>query len=246
MRFLRHLAIALQFLTRLPVRLATEPAPEDLGRSMLHYPAVGALLGLILLCAAWLLPGEAGLLRPALVLCVWTLLTGAFHLDGLADSADAWAGDRGEPQRSLAIMKDPNCGPIGATAIMLVLLLKFAALEVLLNRGDWAALWLAPVLGRAAPVLLFATVPYVRPNGIGAALARHLPQRQAIAAVGAACALAPLAVGMRGLWLLAALAGLFWGLRRLMLRHLGGATGDTAGALVELTECLSLTALALA
>lgn len=243
---LRHAAIAVQFLTRLPVRLDAAPTPEELGRSVPYYPWVGALVGSILLCLDRLLPDEAGMLRPALVLCAWTLLTGAFHLDGLADSADAWAGSRGDSRRALAIMKDPACGPVGATAIVLTLLLKFAALETLSRHGDRSALLLAPILARAAAALLLATAPYVRPDGIGAALARHLPKRRTVAAVCAACALVPLIAGMRGVWALAAWAGLFWSLRRLMLLRIGGATGDTAGAVVELSECLCLAALALA
>ncbi len=87
--------IALQFLTRLPVPAGGEYSPERVGRSLAWYPLVGLLIGLLLWLADWLLPGQAPLLTAAVLLTLWVGLTGALHLDGLADSADAWVGGLG-------------------------------------------------------------------------------------------------------------------------------------------------------
>ncbi|HCA63204.1 MAG TPA: adenosylcobinamide-GDP ribazoletransferase, partial [Pseudomonas sp.] len=81
------LLIALQFLTSLPIRLPAMPTPRQQGRSLLHYPAVGLFLGALLWLAALLLEGASPLLQAALLLALWVALTGALHLDGLADSA---------------------------------------------------------------------------------------------------------------------------------------------------------------
>ncbi|NCA91441.1 MAG: adenosylcobinamide-GDP ribazoletransferase, partial [Gammaproteobacteria bacterium] len=95
---MRPFLIALQFLTRLPVRLTGELSAADLGRSLLYYPLVGLLLGGLLVAGGWLLAGGglltgvAPVLAAALVLSLWVGLTGALHLDGLADMIDAWAG----------------------------------------------------------------------------------------------------------------------------------------------------------
>ncbi|WP_295470749.1 adenosylcobinamide-GDP ribazoletransferase [uncultured Pseudomonas sp.] len=237
--------IALQFLSSLPVRLPGMPAPEQMGRSLLFYPLVGVLFGVLLSGLGLLLHGAPLLLQAALLLSAWVMLSGALHLDGLADSADAWLGGFGDRERTLTIMKDPRSGPIAVVTLVLVLLLKFCALFALLEQGRWAGLLLAPVIGRAALLGLFLTTPYVRAGGLGQALAEHLPRRAARGVLGAvALACVALAGVEGGLALLVAAVTFFW-LRRVMLLRLGGTTGDTAGALLELLELAVLLALAL-
>lgn len=102
--------IALQFLSSLPVSLPGMPEPRELGRSLLFYPLVGLLFGLLLWLASLLLQGTPAPLHAALLLTLWVLLSGALHLDGLADSADAWLGGFGDRERTLQIMKDPRSG----------------------------------------------------------------------------------------------------------------------------------------
>ncbi|MFJ3450657.1 adenosylcobinamide-GDP ribazoletransferase [Pseudomonas sichuanensis] len=236
--------IALQFLSSLPVSLPGMPTPAQTGRSVLFYPAVGLLFGLLLWLASYLLEGTAAPLQAALLLALWVLLSGALHLDGLADSADAWLGGFGDRERTLQIMKDPRSGPIAVVTLVLVLLLKFCALWVLVEDGAGSLLVVAPIVGRAAMLGLFLTTPYVRPGGLGTALAEHLPRRAAgwilLGSAGA--------VGVVGGWavmaaLLAALLVFAW-LRQLMCLRLGGTTGDTAGALLELLELTVVVALA--
>lgn len=238
----RALLIALQFLTRLPVRLACEPQPRDLGRSLLYYPVVGLILGLLLVALAGAMAGIPGRVGAALLLVFWVLATGALHLDGLADSADAWVGGLGDRDRTLAIMKDPCCGPAAVVAIVAVLLVKFSALESLALQGDWVALVLAPLLGRTALPALFLTTSCTRPGGLAAALAEHLPRRAAAAVVLAVIAGVAAVAGIHGLWLVAIACAMFAGLRALMVRRLGGTTGDTAGAMVEIIEVAVLAA----
>lgn len=239
------LLIALQFLTRLPIRLPGMPEPEQLGRSLLWYPLVGLALGGVLLAAAWLLAGVFAPLAAALLLALWVLASGGLHLDGLADTADAWVGGFGDRERTLAIMKDPCCGPVAVVTLLLVLLLKFAALWALLASGQWLALLLAPLLGRSALLLLFLGTPYVRQGGLGSAMAEHLPA-QAGWRVLLAVLLATLLCGWSGLLALLGAALLFALCRRALLQRLGGTTGDTAGAVLELLECTVLVVLALA
>lgn len=243
--------LALQFLTRLPTP-ALDPRPEDLGRSVLAYPLVGLILGLLLVLVGIglsAIPGAPVLLIAALLLAFWVVLTGALHLDGLADTVDAWVGGQHDPERARAIMKDPACGPMAVAALVLVLLLKGAALVAVVDTGAWIALLLAVLLGRLAPPVLFLTTPYVNPVGLGADMARHLP-RSATIGVVAASAVVVLMLGLlSGLWgvLPALLAAglLLWGASRLLKRWLGGFTGDTAGAALELVETSVLVILVL-
>ena len=237
--------IALQFLSSLPVRLPGMPEPREVGRSLLCYPLVGLLFGVLLWLASYLLQGTPAPLHAALLLALWVLLSGALHLDGLADSADAWLGGFGDRERTLQIMKDPRSGPIAVVTLVLVLLLKFCAVWVLVERGAGPLLVLAPVVGRAAMLGLFLGTPYVRQGGLGQALAEHLPRRAAGWVLLGSVLLCLLLGGWRAVWPMAVALGVFLWLRRLVCQRLGGTTGDTAGALLELLELAVVLALAL-
>ena len=237
----RYLLLATGLLTRLPVpHRSKAPAP---GRSLHWYPLVGLLLGLSLLAMSTL-PAPA-LLSAVLITVAWVVLTGGLHLDGLADCADAWVGGLGDRERTLRIMKDPACGPMGVLALAAVLLLKVSALAAL-SAGD-APWWLIPVFSRALLATAMITTPYVRPGGMGDGLAATARAPAVIAGLGitalAAVVLSP--GGLGWLWLLTGCAVLaLW--RRAMVGRLGGYTGDGAGALVELLEVALLVTTAVA
>lgn len=245
MAWLRPFLLALQFLTTIPIPSGSVPTEPERGRSLLYYPLVGLVLGLLLEALHFALREQATLLHAALLLTSWTLITGALHLDGLADSADAWLGGFGDRKRTLAILKDPCSGPAAVVTVLLVLILKFAALASLVEAGEWGALVLPPLLGRTAVSFLFLTTPYVRVGGLGETLAQHIPRRALAVTALAALAAALLIAGASALWVLLASVGCFIGLRAMMVRRIGGTTGDTAGALVELTETAVLVACSL-
>lgn len=236
------LLLAIGFLTRLPVPVHAYDDPRAKAASLAWYPLVGVIIGLLLGVLAWLLRHTPSMLCAAVLVAAWVALTGALHLDGLADSADAWIGGMGDRERTLAIMKDPRSGPAGVVALALALMLKFSALASL-GPAPWAALLLAPVLARAGLAALFLTTPYVRSGGLGTALA-DAPRQAcgfALLLTVAGCAL----WGSRG-WLALALAVAVFGLwRQACLARLGGCTGDTAGALAEMLEVALLVGLAL-
>ena len=245
MNRLRPFLIALQFLTVLPIRSNHVPDAEATGRSLPYYPLVGLLIGLLLALLGWAGSSMPANVHACIVLFVWVVITGALHLDGLADSTDAWFGGLGDRQKTLAIMKDSYCGSIGVVALVLVLLLKFVALEQIILSESWFVLILVPVLGRATLVLLFITTPYVRPNGLGRSLTEHLPRNTSVVVVLLTLAIAILLFGVTTSWLILILAGLFMTLRAIMLRRIGGTTGDTAGAMVEIAETALLLSMAL-
>jgi len=237
--------IALQFLSSLPIRLPGMPAPEQLGRSLLFYPLVGLLFGVILWALNIALASAPLLLHAALLLTVWVLLSGALHLDGLADSADAWLGGFGDRERTLTIMKDPRSGPIAVVTLVLVLLLKYAALLALIEQQQGIALIIVPLIGRAALLGLFLTTTYVRAGGLGQALADHLPRKTGWQVLVVSSVVCVLITGFNAVVALLLAVVVFIWLRHLMVRRLGGTTGDTAGALLELLEMSVLVGLAL-
>lgn len=234
---MRGLIVAFGFLTRLPVPRVSVDADAQ-ASSLKWYPLVGLALGMLLVGASALLRALPVLPASAIVLVAWVALTGALHLDGLADSADAWIGGLGDRERTLSIMKDPRSGPAGVVALVLVLLLKFSALATLGN--PWLLL-LPPVLGRGAIVAWFLTTRYVRPQGLGEPL-RGAPAMGCRIALACSVALC-LCFGKAGVIALATTFVTSWLWRRACIQRLGGFTGDTAGALVELVEVVSLVVL---
>jgi len=231
--------VALRYLTVLP--LPRSRVAGDLGRAAGWFPVVGLGLGTCLALASLAVdrvvpPGVGAMLLVAL----WAALTGGLHLDGLADTCDGLGGGWSR-ERALSIMRDARSGPYGVIAIVLLLGLKAAALASLPEGLAWRALVLAPVLGRAGPLLLVRLCPPARPEGAGHALAA-CARWPTLVSGGLVAVL--VAVAMLGAWGALALgvsALLAWGLAAHLRRRLGGFTGDTLGALVEVTEAGVLT-----
>jgi cobalamin 5''-phosphate synthase/cobalamin synthase len=234
--------LALQFLTRLPIPQGIPFSPHALGWSVVMYPVVGLVIGAMLMASARLLNGAGVSLSAALVLVVWVFVTGGLHLDGLADCADAWIGGQDSRERSLEIMKDPHAGAFAVIALLLLLLVKYAALTELLAAREYTPLLLGPAIARAAIPALLLTTPYIRKHGLGRPLVDYLPRGPAACAVGLS---GIVALTVLGIWVVLAAAGVTWLLRTLMLQRLGGCTGDTLGASIEGVEAAVLTASAL-
>lgn len=234
--------IALQFLTRCPVRLNSMPTPQQNAQSLLFYPLVGLLIGVVLYGGAVLLHALPPILLSSMILVVWIGLTGALHLDGLADTADAWVGGFGDKARTLAIMKDPNCGPMGVISLVLLCIMKWSTLYVLLEQQLDLALLICPMLGRLAPLFFFLTTPYARENGLGRQMVMYLNRPMATALV----LLLPLTLlywRWSGVVILIVFYTLLVYLRHQFIQRLDGVTGDNIGASVELIEVMMLLSL---
>lgn len=231
--------IALQFLTTFPVRLSTMPTPQQNAQALLFYPVVGLLIGAILYGITLLLHALPLVLLSSVVLVLWIWLTGGLHLDGLADTADAWVGGFGDKARTLEIMKDPSCGPIGVLSLVIVCILKWSALYVLLQKQLYTALILFPMLGRLVPLFFFLSTDYVREKGLGSQLSQYLVRPMAVAIL----LLIPL-VALYWAWVGAVVISTFylvlWYLRYKFIQRIGGVTGDTIGASIEMIELATL------
>ncbi len=237
---LRALLAAASFLTRLPIGRWVTLDADDVARAGVAFPLLGAGVGASVgALAAVLAQRMSALLAVALALAAGTLLTGALHLDALADTADALGARTRD--RALEIMRDSTIGAFGAVAIALDLLLKAGALAALVQHAHVVRLALAAgAVSRMTPVLLAAALPYARAGGgTGAALATSRRVRAVLAAL-VALALAAGFAGIDGavLWgcgiLVAALAYVW------LRGWLGGVTGDGLGAVLEVTETAAL------
>ena len=231
--------IALGLMTRIPVpslfHIKEDDSEKLYGWSVLFYPLVGLMIGGLLVFTLWCLSllalPASGLIEAAILLTVWVMITGALHLDGLADSADAWLGGYGDQQRTLEIMKDPYSGPAAVVVLVLVLLLKFSMLAVI----EWHLLLLAPVLARTATMMLLATTPYVRAGGMAETAVKNIPKTAVWFVLLLVLVLSVILLHEQS-WALIILFIIAYLLRRLMLKRIQGTTGDTAGAMLEVME----------
>ncbi|MBA3015541.1 MAG: adenosylcobinamide-GDP ribazoletransferase [Proteobacteria bacterium] len=230
---------ALRFLTVLPVpgHLGTEE--QHLARSLVFFPVVGVVIGCIMAVIAWLIwPFLPALPAAAVMVFLMLAISGGFHLDGLADSADGMLSARPREQ-ILTIMRDSQIGSMGAAALVMVLLAKTVALGSLPQVQAASAVFLMPIAGRCLMVLMMAFLPYVRgEEGRAALFYQAASQEKKIVYITGgvlyssswyACGGSGLAAG--AIALVAML--LFAWLCRVKI---GGATGDTLGATCELTE----------
>jgi adenosylcobinamide-GDP ribazoletransferase len=227
---------ALSFLTILPVPRHTAGLDRRTAR---WFPLVGLLIGALLaglsLLLAWLFPSTVA---AVLVVAAWATITGGLHLDGLADCGDGLLPPVSR-ERRLEIMRDPRVGAFGVTVLLLVLLLKAAALAALPTM--WPALLAAPLWARWL-ILIAMRRPSARPEGMGAAQQLRLSAAQL-----ALLALLPVAAtAVAGMWHwqlwpgTAATIVATMGLLRFAEQRLGGVTGDVFGAVVEVSEAVFL------
>ncbi len=237
----RAAAAAVTFLTRVPIGGALALDGGDVARGVLLFPVVGAGVGACAGGVAVLLhPSVPGLAAAGIGLGAAVLLTGAMHVDALADTVDA-AGAHSR-ERALEIMRDPRIGAFGASALVLDLLVKAAAVSLLLERGGaFSALVAAGALARVAPLPLAVGLPYPRAEkGPGSVLTGRVPGGMALVAVALAVGIA-VAVGRETGLAMAGAVGVSTIVLGLVYRRwLGGATGDCLGAATEVGETLAL------
>ena len=230
---------AVQFLTRVPVR---RDAAADTARSVVWFPVVGGLVGAAIgAIAAGLEHVVPAAVAAAVAVLAGVLITGAFHEDGLADTADAIAGGWTR-QRRFEILEDPRHGSYGVAALCGSIVLRVVAVASLGPATAFAGLVAAHALGRGAAVVTMGAVPVARPDGLGADYARSMGPGRAVGAGAVAVAIGALATG----WWVAPLASVaaFGAVAVAVIawRALGGITGDVLGAVEQLAECLVLVA----
>lgn len=237
---MRLYLIALQFLTIIPLPFNTRCEKEDLGRSTAFFPLAGLTVGALLVAINWLIaPWLARPLADALLITALAAMTGALHLDGLADVCDGLAA-RGGRERFLAVMKDSHVGAVGAVGLVLGLLLKWQALLAVPAGIKWQALLLFLVLARFGQVQTIVFARNARQDGLGSVMIGGAGAVQLLAAWGLTLVASWLLLGTSGLIVLSAVMVSTWLQKAWFQRRLGGITGDVIGCINELNEILAL------
>ncbi|HUO05872.1 MAG TPA: adenosylcobinamide-GDP ribazoletransferase [Candidatus Binataceae bacterium] len=231
-----ELRLAISFLTIVPV-IDEQPTSEAaVARSFAWFPIVGFMIGAALCAEDKLLASIFGqTIRSVLIVLSLTILTGAIHLDGLADTADA-LGAGWNRERALEILRDSRVGTFGVAAIFFDLSLKVLALATLAGRHRMLALFMAPGISRMSMVIVADSIEYLRTTGAGTALVGGDETRRLMRACVTVAAVLCLTLSIRGLGatVIAMAAALM--MRSFYRRWLGGVTGDLIGACGEIAE----------
>ncbi len=227
---------AIQFLTRIPLRLRSAP---DLAGAVPWFPVVGAMVGAavggVAVAMMELVPP---LVAAAVAVLFGVAVTGAFHEDGLADTADAMGG--WSPEQRQEILKDSRHGSYGVAAMCGSIVVRVACVAALGPAVAFASLVAAHTLGRSAAVAVMWGAPPVPTEGLGADSSRALSPRRAAVGVTAAMVIAALSVGW---WMVPFVAAAACGsvvVAIMARRAFGGVSGDILGAVEQVGECLVL------
>lgn len=237
-----RLGEALRFLTILPQPWLAPSGPESFALSLPFFPAAGGVIGVLLVAVGGLArQAWEGFVPAALIVVIWGVLTSGLHLDGLSDTFDGVMSWRPR-ERKLEIMRDSRIGTMGALALVAVLLLKLAFLSAA-GPGWWQAALVAPVLGRWSMLYGITGFPSARKDGLGQSAHAHAGRETLVAAALSAALIAGAVAGVQGLVAFLLVTATAYLLGRWWTGALGGLTGDTYGALCELTEVVALAAL---
>ena len=235
------LLAAIQFLTRIPIRLRRQP---DVAASVVWFPVVGALIGASVGgVAAGLWYVVPPIVAAAVAVAAGLLITGAFHEDGLADVSDAFAGGTTITRR-LEILKDPRHGSYGVAALCSSIVVRVVCLGSIPGpRSMLLSAVAAHAVARGAAVGLMGVAPLAADRGLGADYGQSTTRGKSIAGASLGLVLAAMCVG----WWAAPLAGVvvvaIVAVRWLALRQIGGINGDVLGTCEQVTECLCLVVL---
>ncbi|MCH4188100.1 MAG: adenosylcobinamide-GDP ribazoletransferase [Megasphaera sp.] len=236
---MKSFLIALQFMSRIQLAKQTVWTSEDFGRSVMYYPLVGVVIGLVLtavyvLCSYIL----TGFYLAAVVIAAWFFITGGLHADGFMDTADGIFSGRSR-ERMLEIMKDSRVGSNGVIAYFWLALLKICFLANIPASFVPLALIGIPAAVRFGTLISIFEFPYGRSQGLGKIFREYAPSHTM--AIGFVLALLPaLYGGFLYLTILGSAMVVSLAANRYMETVLGGVTGDTYGAVCEGNELIML------
>lgn len=235
---MKRFVLMLQFLTRIPININLEVDEEDFFEGIIYFPLVGLIIGMFVVSSYYLGLKLSGKLLGAVFAVVTEIfITGGLHLDGLADAFDGIYSNRPKDQ-VLEIMKDSRLGTNGALALIVLLLLKIVLINDLTIPNAYPILLLMPVFSRLNVVFASRIAKPARTQGMGNLFIGRVKTRQLITAI--IIAVIPSLVFIRiipaiGLLIVFAL----WYVRHIS-NKIDGMTGDTLGALCELSELVLL------
>ncbi|MBI5815033.1 MAG: adenosylcobinamide-GDP ribazoletransferase [Nitrospinae bacterium] len=238
---MKRFMAALAFLTALPVPESLRGETKYMAGCAIHFPAVGLLIGVLLIGINY---GAIHLFAPlpaaVITAIAMSWVSGGLHMDGLADTADGFLSGAAR-ERIFEIMKDSRTGAMGVFAVASVVALKSASIASLKPDVTCAALILTPFAGRIAMLAAISIYPYVSgANGLGNVFAPGVNTRGSVLWWAIMAAAGAVMAGITGIAWVIGVTFTFFAFGAYCRRKIGGMTGDTYGALCEMTETVSL------
>lgn len=237
---MKSFLIAMQFLTRIKLSKTIVINTENFGRSGLYFPLVGLIIGSILALAFFFINQVfQPLTSVIIVITLEILVTGGLHLDGFMDSCDGIFSGR-ERERMLEIMKDSRVGSMGVLGILLLLGLKTAFLLEIQTKDIIPVIIVMPMLGRLAMIWVIMSFPSARENGLGEFFQKGTGGIRLYLIAVYAVLLCIIILPFKMLFTVVLTMTSSYYLSSLINKMLNGHTGDTYGAVSEVTELLFL------
>ncbi|MDD5156260.1 MAG: adenosylcobinamide-GDP ribazoletransferase [Candidatus Omnitrophica bacterium] len=232
--------LALQFLTIIPVKIK-KAGEQEIAASMAYFPLIGLLIGVFLAGVNALLYNLnfSSLASNVILVVALVVITAGLHLDGLADAADAFLSRKNQ-EEMLRIMHDSHIGVMGVLSLISIILLKISLLSSLNIASKIPALLLACMLSRWSAVWAMFLFPYARREGKAGVFMRGMNLKILIICTIVAIVCAALIWGTRGLVALLIISACTYAIGKFSVSKIGGITGDTLGATIELTEIVTL------
>jgi adenosylcobinamide-GDP ribazoletransferase len=236
---MKKFLIALQFLTVFPVKIKSEIKEKDFGVSLLYFPLVGLLMGILLSLGALSFSFLPTLVKSTMILILSIFITGGIHLDGFADTCDGFCASKSR-EEILNIMRDSRIGVMGATGIGCLLLFKFSLLAGIPQKFLWKSLVMTLTFARWSQVIACYRSKYARRDGKAGLFIKYANRKALL--IGGLVTLAVFLViaQSKGLVLfILSLIPVFLSINFIQ-KKIGGMTGDTIGAVNEIAECAVL------
>jgi adenosylcobinamide-GDP ribazoletransferase len=236
---MKQFLIALQFLTVLPIKIKSEIKEKDFGTSLLYFPVIGILIGLVLSAAVFTLGVLPNLVVGVVILILSIVITGGIHLDGFADTCDGFYGSKPK-EKILEIMRDSRVGTMGVVGVVCLLLLKFTLIVSIPQKILWKVLIMMAVFARWSQVLACYTSKYARKEGKAEYFIEYAGKKEFFIGILLTSGLFFLLMQMKGMILFVISMFPTMLFIHCIKRKIGGMTGDTIGAVNEIAEVLIL------
>lgn len=233
---MKHLKLAIQFLTIIPVKIKGEISNQDLGKTLVFFPLVGLLIGWILCCGLVWFSFLPPLIHAAVLLAISVVITGALHLDGFADSCDGLYG-MWNKEKALEIMKDSNIGAMGVVGLIVVLILKFSLFFQITKGFLWQPLLCMGAVSRWAQIFSFLNTKYPRKEGKAKILIEQANIKNVmISGIGVFLLCVVLLGILKALIVFGITSSVVFVFKKFVEKKISGMTGDTIGTVNEIAE----------
>lgn len=237
MKWIKRFLLIIQFLTRIPVNIQIEIEEDDFGKGVVFFPLVGLIIGAVSGSIYYVFSRFSyGLVPIIFSMLSGVLITGALHIDGLADTCDGIFSARNK-ERMLEIMRDSRIGTNGAIAIIFDFMLRIAILNLFNEKQALLAILVAPIVSRTLTAIIIYTSTYARAEGgLGKLFIGKVSLGVASLAVAIGLVLTYISLGFYGLiaFILSLIVVIIF--RAHVYSKIGGITGDVLGAANEISE----------